>query len=78
MSNEIHAHNVLNLLRETPMTESELRQAVATEFGDDAQFRTCKLNGFDLDKLLMFFVERQKIMAIEGKWHINAERVCSH
>ncbi len=78
MSDEIHAHNVLNLLKETPMTDTQLRQAVANEFGEQARFRTCKRNGFDLEALLAFFIERQKILLIDGKWHTNAERVCNH
>tara|TARA_Y100001956_G_scaffold59909_1_gene59478 strand:+ start:4194 stop:4427 length:234 start_codon:yes stop_codon:yes gene_type:complete len=75
---EIHAHKVLNLLREKPMSEAELRQAVNQEFGEQATFRTCSLNGFDLDALLTFFIQREKIVLQDDKWAINLERVCSH
>ncbi|WP_047048912.1 YecH family metal-binding protein [Vibrio mexicanus] len=78
MTNEIHAHNVLNLLRDQPLSEQELRDQVATQFGPNAAFRTCKMNGFDLDALLAFFIEREKIVAIDGKWALNQARVCSH
>ncbi|WP_196333977.1 DUF2492 family protein, partial [Vibrio harveyi] len=40
---EIHAHNLLNLLRETPMNRDEL----AGHFGSEARFHTCKLNDLD-------------------------------
>ncbi|MFM2588305.1 YecH family metal-binding protein [Vibrio sp. TBV020] len=78
MSTEIHAHNVLNLLRERPMSKLELEAAVNEEFGEQARFRTCKCNGFSLDTLLEFFIEREKVIVQDGIWQINAERVCSH
>lgn len=78
MTQEIHAHKVLNLLKTQPMTEQELREKVASEFGENVRFRTCKLNGFDLESLLAFFVEREKIVAQNGQWAINLENVCSH
>ncbi|WP_114767770.1 YecH family metal-binding protein [Vibrio rhodolitus] len=75
---EIHAHNVLNLLREKPMTEAELRQTVINEFGSEAQFRTCKLSGFNFEQLFAFFIERQKIIQQGELWAVNQERVCNH
>ncbi|RJX65274.1 DUF2492 family protein [Vibrio sinensis] len=78
MTTEIHAHNVLNLLREQALSEQELRNTVVEEFGEAARFRTCKLDGFDFDALFAFFVQRKKIIEQDGKWHINAERVCNH
>jgi len=78
MTTEIHAHKVLNLLKEKPMTEAELCQAVSEEFGDQATFRTCKLNGFNLESLLEFFIQREKVVQLDGKWAVNLERVCSH
>ncbi|MCG9598616.1 YecH family protein [Vibrio sp. Isolate25] len=78
MSNEIHAHQVLNLLHERPMAMQELREAVCAAFGEQAKFHTCKLDGLDLDALMAFFIEREKIVAVGDKWALNLERVCSH
>ncbi|EGU36184.1 hypothetical protein VII00023_04252 [Vibrio ichthyoenteri ATCC 700023] len=78
MANEIHAHKVLNLLREKPMTKQELNDAVRDQFGEQAQFRTCKLAGFQFDTLFDFFVQREKIIETEGLWAVNVERVCGH
>ncbi|MEF1284654.1 YecH family protein [Vibrio sp. M250220] len=78
MTNEIHAHNVLNLLREQPMSKSDLEQAVSEAFGEQARFRTCKCNGFTLETLLEFFIDREKVIVQDGIWMVNAERVCSH
>ncbi|MGD1468242.1 YecH family metal-binding protein [Vibrio harveyi] len=71
---EIHAHNLLNLLRETPMNRDEL----AGHFGSEARFHTCKLNDLDLDALLEFLLKREKVRALEGKFVVNMARVCNH
>ncbi|OEF04224.1 YecH family metal-binding protein [Vibrio genomosp. F10] len=78
MSNEIHAHAVLNMLRENAMTEEALREAVAKEYGNDVTFRTCSQTGFELDALLELFQRREKVWVKDGVWSLNAERVCSH
>ncbi|KJY81644.1 hypothetical protein TW81_17185 [Vibrio galatheae] len=78
MTTEIHAHKVLNLLREQPMSKSELTLAVNSTFGEQARFRTCKCQGFTLDSLLTFFIEREKVTIEDGLWMVNTERVCGH
>ncbi|MFM2593729.1 YecH family metal-binding protein [Vibrio harveyi] len=71
---EIHAHNLLNLLRETPMNRDEL----AGHFGSEARFHTCKLNDLDLDALLEFLLKREKVRELAGKFVVNMARVCNH
>ncbi|MDF5149395.1 YecH family protein [Vibrio parahaemolyticus] len=71
---EIHAHELLNLLRETPMD----REALTQHFGASVRFHTCKLNNLDLDTLLAFLLKREKIRELEGKFVVNMARVCNH
>ncbi|PFG58772.1 putative metal-binding protein [Vibrio sp. ES.051] len=71
---EIHAHDLLNLLRETSMGREEL----AEHFGPTVRFHTCKLNGLDLDALLAFLLKRDKIRELNGKFLVNMARVCNH
>ncbi|MEL7292015.1 MAG: YecH family metal-binding protein [Pseudomonadota bacterium] len=78
MASDIHAHKVLAALRERPMTKAELEHWVNTEFGEAARFRTCKCQGFDLQRLLNFFLEREKVIVCDGVWTVNAEQVCHH
>lgn len=54
MTTEIHAHNVLNLLSEKPLTREALTQELAQMYGTEARVHTCKLNGLDLAGLLKF------------------------
>ncbi len=78
MTTEIHAHNVLNLLSEKPLTREELTQELAQMYGTEARFHTCKLNGLDLDGLLKFFLKMEKVVLVDGKLCTNRERVCNH
>lgn len=78
MNHEIHAHKVLNLLREQPMTESEWRDKAHMEFGKEARYCTCKKSGFSFDELLVFLKQRQKINEVNGQWGVNTERLCQH
>ncbi len=78
MEQQIHAHKILNQLKVQPMTEEQLRQFVITEFGSKALFRTCKLEGMDVDALLAFFQVQQKVIISEGVWHLNLAEICQH
>ncbi|CAH6783891.1 conserved hypothetical protein [Vibrio chagasii] len=78
MTTEIHAHNVLNLLSEKPLTREELTQELAQMYGTEARFHTCKLNGLDLDGLLKFFLKMEKVVLVDDKLCTNRERVCNH
>lgn len=78
MTTEIHAHNVLNLLNEKPMTREELVEVLANEYGAEARFHTCKLNNLDLDSLLTFFFKMEKVVQDGDKIMTNMARVCSH
>lgn len=73
MSN-IHGHDLLNLLHETPMNRDEL----AAHFGLETRFHTCKLNDLDLDSLLEFLLKSKKVREYEGKLVANMERICNH
>ena len=78
MTTEIHAHNVLNLLSEKPLTREEPTQELAQMYGTEARFHTCKLNGLDLDGLLKFFLKMEKVVLVDDKLCTNRERVCNH
>ena len=78
MTTEIHAHNVLSLLSEKPLTREELTQELAQMYGTEARFHTCKLSGLDLDGLLKFFLKMEKVVLVDDKLCTNRERVCNH
>lgn len=75
---EVHAHKILNMLKQSPMTKIELNQAVIAAYGDQVRFCTCKLSGFDFETLLEFFIEREKVVVQQGLLMVNSERICNH
>ncbi|MCV5647952.1 DUF2492 family protein, partial [Escherichia coli] len=59
---------------EPPMRPDEL----ARPFAADLPSHTCKLNDLDLDPLLTFFLQRDKVRELEGKFVVNMARICNH
>ncbi len=78
MEQQVHAHKILNQLRDSPMTEQQLREYAVAEFGSQARFHTCKLSGMTLDELLAFFQQKKKVIIEQGIWQLNESRVCQH
>ncbi|EJG1582240.1 DUF2492 family protein [Vibrio parahaemolyticus] len=54
------------------------RDELAQHFGADVRFHTCKLNDLDLDALLTFLLQRDKVRELEGKFVVNMARICNH
>ncbi|ALM72284.1 hypothetical protein FORC77_0095 [Vibrio vulnificus] len=54
------------------------RAELLAHFGGDTRFHTCKLQGLDLDSLLSFLLEREKISEQQGKFCVNLARICNH
>ncbi len=75
---EVHGHNVLNLLNETPMSKEDLHAHVVAEHGQDTRFCTCQHSDLTLDDLLEFLLSKGKLVEVNGKLATNAERVCNH
>jgi len=78
--NQIHAHNVLNMLlaAETPYSVESLKQAVYAEYGEDVLFHTCSLQDLTFDALLKFLLDRRKVIQEGDAITANRERMCSH
>jgi probable metal-binding protein len=78
MTAEIHAHQILNFLKEEPLNREQLREKALAMFGENARYRTCEVKGFDIDSLLRFFVEHHKVVDKEGTWCLNYSELCDH
>lgn len=78
MTTEIHAHKLLNFLRDTPMSKESLRDKALQNFGEGANFCTCSIKGFDLEAMLNFFEKENKIIDENGIWRLNLGEICSH
>lgn len=80
MTREIHGHEVIALILESPQpyTRASLAEAIAARFGPDARFFTCSAAGMDAAAMIDFLESRGKFMPLDGGFTINPDRVCSH
>ena len=80
MAKSVHGHNVLKMVlaAEKPQPREQLVEAIAAEFGADAQFHTCSVQGLSANDLLELFMGKGKL--VEGAEGITADasRMCSH
>ncbi|WED26606.1 YecH family protein [Vibrio sp. DW001] len=74
--NNIHGHKILDMLSEKFLTRDEVKNLLTNEYGDDVQFHTCLSEGLNFDELFDFFIEREKIATVDGKYSINATNKC--
>ena len=79
MSDSIHAHEVLRILMdaESAMTTEELRTQVEHQFGADASFHTCSMQGMRFDDLVEFLLARDKVNPTGQGLLVRRDRVCS-
>ncbi len=78
MSHSVHGHDVMDLLRQAPLTLEQLQHEVETRFGDSARFHTCKLQDLTLTQLLSFLLEKGKVLETEHGLSLNQARICQH
>lgn len=78
MPNNIHGHKVLELLSQQPLTRDELKVTLLDTYGEDVLFHTCKSDGLDFDTLFDFFIEREKVALVDGKYTDCRENRCQH
>jgi len=77
----IHAHDVMNMMIESraSYTRESFKLALADNFGENAQFHTCSLQGLTSDDLLSFLFQRGKLSGeIEGEFRMEPLNMCSH
>jgi probable metal-binding protein len=77
---EIHGHDVIALMLETPQpfTHASLAAAIVARFGPAARFHTCSAAGMTADEVIAFLEARGKFQAVGDGFQVNPERVCRH
>ncbi len=74
--NNVHGHKILDMLSVNFLTRDEVKKLLTNEYGDDVQFHTCQSEGLNFDELFDFFIDREKIVTVDGKYSINATNKC--
>ncbi|WP_163932286.1 DUF2492 family protein [Paraferrimonas sp. SM1919] len=73
----LHGKKLINLAAENVgLSKKELIVLATKEFGRDAKFRTCKVEGLSLEQMLEFFISNGRI-DIDTGIKVNACGHCS-
>ncbi|GLO62288.1 hypothetical protein MACH09_27960 [Vibrio sp. MACH09] len=78
MAQQIHGHTVLDILSENSLTREELKSYLTEKYGKDVLFHTCQSEGLDFDTLFDFFISKQKVSCVAGKFSSCAANKCAH
>ena len=80
MPNQIHGHDVLDLMMASRQvyTRDSLREAIVAKFGTDAHFHTCSTENMDAGELIEFLAARGKFTEQAGGFSLNPFKVCQH
>ena len=64
----IHGHDIIDLVSQYPdgIRLSQLMEVVDERFGKSVTFHTCQAMGMDLDGLLRFLEDRDKVRITSG------------
>ena len=76
----IHGHDVIDLVSQYPdgIRLSQLMEVVDERFGKSVTFHTCSAMGMDLDGLLHFLEDRDKVRITSGVVHPGGSPACEH
>ena len=70
---QLHAHEVLHMMKGNSYSELSLKKAISEKFGEDQRFYTCSAENMDIDELIDFL----KMSTDEG-FTVDTTKVCNH
>ena len=75
-----HGHEVIELVADFPagITRTRLTEMIHARFGPGITFHTCSAEGMDLDALLSFLEDRDKVRIAEGVVFPGGSPACAH
>ena len=75
---QLHAHEVLHMMKGNSYSESSLKKAIIEKFGEDQRFYTCSAENMDVDTLIKFLKMKGKFMPAEDGFTVDITKVCKH
>jgi probable metal-binding protein len=80
MNNEVHGHEVINMISTAgkTYTRTELRAAIVARFGVDATFCTCSVSGMSPDGMIDFLKAHGKFVEAGDEFTFNVDTQCGH
>jgi probable metal-binding protein len=76
----IHGHEVLDMIAEAerPFSRAELIAEIESEFGPDARYHTCSIEGLSAAELVEFLVSRGKLHGDDEGLSLDPSKICQH
>lgn len=76
----IHAHEALAFIDANAgkYGAETLPDALRAAFGDDARFHACSAADMTPEDLLVFLIQREKIVLAGSGFHLNRANICTH
>ena len=78
MNNQIHGHEVIEMMANQLYTRDTLKAAISAKFGAAARFHTCSAENMDADALIDFLAARGKFRENVAGLAIDPAKVCNH
>ncbi|MDO6641473.1 MULTISPECIES: YecH family protein [unclassified Shewanella] len=77
MSKSIHGRNVIKLMKDqnTPQPQQQWLALMAAEFGENAEFHTCRASDMSAAQLVELFISNGRLTETEAGFVINQ---CGH
>jgi probable metal-binding protein len=78
--NEIHGHEVLNMMLASgrTYTKASLVEAIEAKFGAEARFHTCSASGMTAEQLVAFLDAKGKLVPQVDGFRTSANLMCQH
>ena len=80
MTNQIHGHEVMQMMVESDATYSveSLKTAILNKFGAEARFYTCSADNLTADELIALLEQRGKFIAQKDGFSTSSDKICNH
>lgn len=75
---QLHAHEVLYMMKGHSYTKVSLKEAIINRFGKAQRFYTCSAKDMDIDTLIEFLKKKGKFMPTNDGFTVDISKVCSH
>ena len=75
---QLHAHEVLHMMKGNSDSDLSLQKAISDKFGEDQRFYTCSAVNMDIDELIEFLKMKGKFMSTDEGFTVDITKVCNH
>ena len=80
MPDRVHGHDVMKMMIEggEAYSESTLRHAIVSRFGEETTYYTCSADNMSADELIVFLRSRGKFVGEDSGFTTQPDKICDH